>query len=65
MAFAIFKTRCQKCGEKLGMFDGNVCSECFKNKEQIPTMVYPQVDGITPTVVAVKKSFRNTWEQTE
>ena len=33
--------------------------------EPIPTMVYPQVDGITPTVVAVKKSFRDTWEQTE
>ena len=29
------------------------------------TMVYPQVDGITPTVIAVKKSFRDTWEQTE
>ena len=30
----------------------------------IPTMVYPQVDGITPTVVAVNKSFRDTGEQT-
>ena len=65
MAFAIFKTRCQKCGKQLGLFDGNVCSECFKNKEQIPTMVYPQVDGITPTLIAVKKSSRDTWEQTE
>ena len=33
--------------------------------QRMPTMVYPQVDGITPTVVAVKKSFRDTWEQTE
>ena len=33
--------------------------------EPIPTMVYPQVDGITPTLIAVKKSFRDTWEQTE
>ena len=43
----------------------NIMEVAEDSKVQIPTMVYPQVDGITPTVVAVKKSFRDTWEQTE
>jgi hypothetical protein len=34
MAFAIFKTHCQKCGKQLGLFDGIVCSECFTNKRK-------------------------------
>ena len=68
MAFAIFKTHCQKCGKQLGLFDGIVCSECFTNKsksEKIPIMLYPQVDGITPTVIAVKGNFRDTWDVTK
>ena len=28
------------------------------------TMIYPQVEGITPTVVAVKGNFRDTWDET-
>lgn len=46
--------------------NGDIPTETNKSKsEKIPIMLYPQVDGITPTVVAVKGNFRDTWDETK
>lgn len=54
MSFCIKPSVCKKCGKPLTLFEGWTCLECEKAEQDvgcIPTMYYPQVEGITPTVI--------------
>jgi len=52
MSFCIKPSICKKCGKPLTLFEGWICLECEKLEQEIPTMYYPQVEGITPTVIS-------------
>lgn len=55
MSFCIKPSVCKKCGKPLTLFEGWHCLECEKAEQDIPIMYYPQVDGITPTVVKAEQ----------
>lgn len=66
MAFAIFKTHCQKCGKQLGLFDGIVCSECFTNKSKLGYFRYPtkeEADSVNRYINSISSQTSvNFWD---